>query len=412
MLRNRLGYVVIALVLAVVTAPVAAAAHVAGPAPATLRASLPAPPQADPFYTPPDPLPDVEPGTVLRSRPVGVRALLFPVPVAAHQVLYRSTGARGEPNAVSGTVLVPRSPWAGSGPRPLVSYAIGTHGFGDQCAPSYQLRLGIDPEVFLMGQALARGWAVAVTDYEGLGTPGPHTYTAGRSQGRAVLDAARSALALPEAGLAAASPVGIWGYSQGGQSAGWAGQLHPEYAPELDVRGVAPGGTPADLEAVLRFVDGGPGSGLALAAAVGLSATYPELPFQEILTAEGRRAAAAVPTQCVAETTSRYAFRTVGSFTTVPDPASLPEWQAVLAENRLGAVAPDAPVLLYHGTADELVPIGQADVLRGEWCGQGVDILWRPLPLNGHIAGAANGAPGVVAWLGDRFAGLPAPENC
>jgi len=41
------------------------------------------------------------PGTVLRSRPVDVRRLVLPVRVAARQVLYRSTTARGGPDAVS-----------------------------------------------------------------------------------------------------------------------------------------------------------------------------------------------------------------------------------------------------------------------------------------------------------------------
>ena len=39
--------------------------------------------------------------------------------------------------------------------------------------------------------ALQQGYAVAVSDYQGLGTPGPHTYMVGQSMGRAVLDMAR-----------------------------------------------------------------------------------------------------------------------------------------------------------------------------------------------------------------------------
>jgi len=406
---RAVGVGVVIALGAAAAALMSTAAPAATGAPAVVEV-VPAP-QDDPFYTPPDPLPDVEPGTVLRSRPVSVRALALPVPVDAWQLLYRSTTARGAADAVSGTVLVPRSPWR-DGPRPLVSYAVGTHGFAPQCAPSYQLRVGTEPELGLVSQALARGWAVVMTDYEGLGTPGPHTYTAGLSSGRAVLDAARAALRLPAAGLSPTAPVGIWGYSQGGQAAGWAGELHPTYAPELDVRGVAPGGTPADPEAVARHIDGGPASGLALAGALGLATAYPDLPFESILTEEGRAAVAAIQTQCVAETTSRYAFRTVASYTTEPDPAGLPEWQAVLEINHLGRNAPAVPVLLYHGTADELVPFGQAAELRADYCERDVTLTWRPLPLASHVNGAGVGAPIAVSWLSDRFADRPAPDSC
>ena len=35
----------------------------------------------------------------------------------------------------------------------------------------------------MMSMALARGWALAITDYQGLGTPGDHTYMVGRALG-------------------------------------------------------------------------------------------------------------------------------------------------------------------------------------------------------------------------------------
>jgi hypothetical protein len=121
---------------------------------------------------------------------------LLPAPVRAWQLLYRSTSATGDPNAVSGTLLVPPTPWT-DGPRPLVTCAVGTHGIGDSCAPSYKLRTGTENEIALISQALFKGWAVVLTDYEGLGTPGTHTYATGQSEGRTVLDAARAASKVP-----------------------------------------------------------------------------------------------------------------------------------------------------------------------------------------------------------------------
>ena len=89
------------------------------------------------FYEPPSPLPDGRPGDVIRAEPV--EAYVVPgvrLRVRAWRVLYRSTSAVGEPTAVSGTVLIPRTPLEGGrGPRPLIGYAIGTHGIGDAAAP-------------------------------------------------------------------------------------------------------------------------------------------------------------------------------------------------------------------------------------------------------------------------------------
>jgi hypothetical protein len=40
---------------------------------------------------------------------------------------------------------------------------------------------------------VARGFAIVMTDYQGLGTPGLHTYVARVPQADAMLDAARAA---------------------------------------------------------------------------------------------------------------------------------------------------------------------------------------------------------------------------
>ncbi|MPY81261.1 MAG: prolyl oligopeptidase family serine peptidase [Actinophytocola sp.] len=384
----------------------------ATPAPQPAAMQQTPPPQDDPFYTPPDPLPDVAPGTVLRSRQIDVSSNGFSVPVNAWQVLYRSTSATFDPNAVSGTVIVPEQEWSGEGERPVVSYAVGTHGLGPTCAPSYKLATGSEQEFSLFSQALNRGWAVAVTDYEGLGTPGPHTYVAGRSLGHAMLDAARAAARLPDAGLNDAAPIGLWGYSEGGFATGWAAQRAADYAPELNVAGSAVGAAPADMETMANLHDGGPASGLVLAAAVGLARAYPDAPFDEILTDEGKQMAAEISTQCVEEFSSRYAFRSLASYTTVDDPMALPEWQRVLDDIRLGGTTPQTPAMIYHSPTDELVTFDQAITLNRAWCAGGGTVQLQPAVVGDHVVGAVTGAPLAVDYLGGRFTGQQAPDTC
>nr|WP_243859262.1 lipase family protein [Amycolatopsis arida] len=351
---------------------------------------------------------------MLRQRQVDVYAeplRVLPAPVRAWQLLYRSTSATGEPNAVSGILLVPPVPWS-NGPRPLVAYAVGTHGLGDSCAPSYRLATGTENEVVLIAQALTRGWAVVLTDYEGLGTPGTHTYATGQSEGRALLDAARAAQRVPEAGLAADGPVGLFGYSQGGQAVAFAAELHPSYAPELRVAGAAPGGVPADLVEVAKFNDGGPAFGLVIGAATGLATAYPDVPFEEILNDRGRALVERVKEACTVELGAAAPFGRLAQFTTVPDPLDDPRWQARLAENRAGQHAPSAPVFLYHGTLDELIPYRVGRDLRDRYCDRGATVRWQPIPLAEHIAGVAAGGPIAMEWLGQRFAGAPVVDSC
>ena len=78
-------------------------------------------------------------------------------------------------------------------------------------------------------------------------------------------------------------------------------------------------------------------------------------------------------------------FGHLNDLTTVPDMIKDPRWQARLAENRLGAPRPTAPVLLYHGTADELIPFQVGEELRDRLCGLGASVQWQPVPLAGHI---------------------------
>ncbi|WP_434594644.1 lipase family protein [Streptomyces sp. A5-4] len=324
-------------------------------------------------------------------------------------ITYRSSTAKGAPNVVSGTVIVPKD--GREGPRPLVTYAVGTVGLADQCAPSAGFPKGTTVEANLINQAVLRGWAVAVTDYEGLGTPGDHTYTVGRAEGQAVLDAARAALRHPEAGLSKDSPVGIMGYSQGGQASSWAAELHDSYAPELKVEGTATGGVPADLLKVADFNDGNIGAGLILMAATGQDAAFPELKLDSYLNDKGREYVDFMKKNCVAVDTVAGLFQRI-SDVTVKNPLAEPDWQQRLNESKLGSHAPDHPVYLYHGGLDELIPYDVGKQLRADWCAQGAKVQWRSHPVLGHIGGVTVGAFPAMDWLGDRFAGRPTNGNC
>ena len=383
-----------------------------GPAATPVSAAAPSPGD-DAFYTPPSPLPAGAPGDVIRSRPSTF--FLDPLRLAAApadvwQILYRSTTALGQPTAVSGTVLVPRTPFAG--PRPIVAYAPGTQGWGDQCAPSKEMAGGTFDEAFAVSNLLNRGWAVVVTDYPGLGTPGDETYGVGIPEGYAVLDSLRAASRLGAAGLDRSAPVAIEGYSQGGGAADWAAQLQAAYAPELGLAGVAGGGTPANLQAVAANINGSLFFAFLAGSAIGFNAAYPSLDLPALLTDEGRAALARLDTECQLTALVEFAGQRIEDFTVDhTNPISRPDWTAVVDSNNLGGIGPAVPLLEYHGLFDEVIPYRVETTLHDQYCASGVRTRLSTY-LTGHALTQEVAQRDVVGWLGDRLAGVPAAGDC
>ncbi|HEX3491650.1 MAG TPA: lipase family protein, partial [Streptosporangiaceae bacterium] len=316
----------------------------------------------------------------------------------------------GAATAVSGTLLVPDAAYQGT--RPVVAYASGTQGWGDQCAPSREMAAGNFDEQFAVSNLLAKGWAVVVTDYPGLGTPGDETYNVGIPEGYAVLDALRAATLVPGAGLDPAARMGIEGYSQGGGAADWAAQLQPRYAPGLHLTGAAAGGTPANLQAVENNINGSPFFAFLAGSAIGFNAAYPKLDLPAELTARGKAALAKLDTMCQVQGLLRFAFRRIQDYTVgAINPASQPKWRAVLDDNNLGKLAPRVPLLQYHGLIDEVIPWKVEVALHRQYCALGVTTQLTGFPGD-HVLAQVEAQGDVVRWLADRFAGRPAPSNC
>ncbi len=425
-MKNRMwwaaGLSVAALVVCAATAPFAAAEP------------------AD-FYTPPTELPAGDNGDLIRSEPtpllLSVPGSNGPWPATATKIMYRSEDATGAPVAVTGTYLEPTNPWTGQGARPLVASAVGTHGQGDQCAPSKLFNTGLEyrfPTDVMVGyesiwvnMLLLNGIAVVVTDYDGLGTPGDHTYVNRAAEAHAVLDSVRAAQQLPNTSIPDNGPVGLWGYSQGGGAAAAATELKPSYAPELDLKGTYAGAPPADLEATLEQIDGTFLTGLIGYALNGIVAQYPDV--EPLLDAEindrGRAMLAATKNQCVGETGLQFAFQKTSEFTKSGESLSvvldrLPVAQGILAEQKIGNLTPTSPVLIQHGRADDIVPFGQGQELAREWCSNGATVQFSvnelpsvaPGVALGHLAPYITGTPESIGYMIDRFNNVPAPSNC
>nr|WP_257957044.1 lipase family protein [Nocardioides sp. B-3] len=203
--------------------------------------------------------------------------------------MYTSSDRNDTQIPVTGQLVVPNKARTGTGPRPLVAYAVGTRGLADNCAPS---RLsdggGLEYENIFIAGLLSRGYAIVVTDYRGLGTPGVHTYMSREVRGRAVLDSVRAALAVPNTGLTTSTPIAITGYSQGGGAAASAAEIASSYAPELTIAGVATGGVPGDLLATADKLDGTLTVGFMGYAVAGVGEGSYGIDINSFLNAKGR----------------------------------------------------------------------------------------------------------------------------
>jgi fermentation-respiration switch protein FrsA (DUF1100 family) len=375
---------------------------------ATAQLMLVSPPRrrsagAEDFYVPPAPLPAGAPGEIIRAEPID--AYLVPgirLRTRAWRILYRSTSATGEPTAVSGTILLPGG--RANRVRPLIGYAIGTHGLGDAAAPSRLLPRGLEWEAGLMALALARGWALAITDYEGLGTPGDHVYMVGRALGPNVLDAMRAARALSPSELPADGPAAIIGYSEGGAAAGWAAQLQPSYAPDVPLAGVVAGAAAADVESAGPDLDGSVFSFFIAYGGIGYAAAYPELDLDSYLTPMARARIGALRQSSVLQAMLWGPRHIHASELTEPNVLELPAWRRRLRENRLGLIAPAAPVLLHHARRDQIVSFTQSEGLLDRWRGIGADVRLH-VTRGGvdHVSGAVAGTPVGLDWLARRL---------
>src|SRR4051812_9872311 len=258
----------------------AVGAVLAGLLAAPAAAAPPAGPAGLSFYAPPAAKVGGAHGSLIWARRVTTGKI--PSVGRSWLVLYRSVSPKGKTVPVSGIVTLPNRPAPKAG-WPVVSWAHGTTGIADVCAPSRML--GAAPNFYTrslggeMDGWLRRGYAVAQTDYQGLGTPGMHPYLIGRSEGRSVIDIVGAARVLDK--RVGKRWVAI-GHSQGGHAVLWAAALAPAYAAKLHLAGalpLAPASHTGEEGALIDSVQGNPFGGLpaligaAAAADAGLSAS-------------------------------------------------------------------------------------------------------------------------------------------
>lgn len=348
------------------------------------------------------------PGSLIRAEPMRGA----PLDANAHKVLYRSTGLKGEPIAVSGIVVIPAGD-APVGGRPVVAWAHPTSGIVPRCAPSlahfaFQSMPGLR-------DLIARGYIVTATDYPGLGTAGPHPYLIGRSEGRAVLDSVRAARAV--AGAEAGLRFAVWGHSQGGQAALFAGMLAAIYAPELVPVGIAAAAPATDLPTLLRDDFATDGGRNLTAMALWSWRQLFEVSTDGVIDPQAETAVDALANECI-ESAYDIVQRHFSQapleqrFLDVKDITAIEPWRTLLEQNSPGTLPPTLPILLAQGDADTLVRPAVTQAYAARLCAAGSKLRLLVMPGTGHRTAAHDAVAAALDWISDRFADRPVPDDC
>lgn len=299
-------------------------------------------------------------GTLIARVPLD-RELWVDAAADAHRFLYATTNQRG-PGAVSTAALfLPRSAPPADG-WPVIAWAHGTVGLGDDATPSAQPQS--ERQQFYLGHWLDRGYAVVASDYAGLGTPGLMSYLNGRVEAHNLIDSVQAARGL---GFPLAAKWALVGQSQGAGAAMNGARFATEFGGgyELDLRGVVATGTPANIEGVTQFLGPTfppfrlPPATTTYTAYIlaGFRDARSDLDIDGLLSAEGRRIVG------LAETLSLYDLRetvrgaAVRTWVTKPL-RSIPGVYPALREYMSTPVSGyDRPIFLGHGLTDIDVPI-------------------------------------------------------
>lgn len=358
-------------------------------------------PTGDAFYQPQVPLPAGKPGALIRALPIAA-----PAGARAWRVLSHTTSIAGQDTALSGVVVAPDGPTPKGG-RPIVTWAHGTTGLGDSCAPSKADDAA--SRIPLVNDLLAAGYVVAATDYQGLGTPGVHPYLVGESEGRAVLDTARVARHLP---TGAGRRVLIAGHSQGGHAALFASEIASKYAPELKVLGTAAGSPVTDVQQFLELTASSPfTAGFLVMGVQGYVVAYPELAQVPLLTESAAARASIAVDRCASDTLIAYAGDAPGSIFR-SDPNQVELWREKMRASSPGNRRAAAPIMVWEGSIDTLTPATLVAPYVPKACAQGSVVEYREYEGadHGSVLGAA--AHDILQFFAARLARETPKSSC
>ncbi|AEF42387.1 Putative exported lipase [Hoyosella subflava DQS3-9A1] len=344
-------------------------------------------------------------GILLAAHPLDERRMI-PGSGEAYRILYSTPDQHGNPALSTGAVYLPASPPPDGGFK-LIAYGHGTVGLGDHCAPSARTE---DPDTgaYLTGW-LREGYALVITDYQGLGTPGVHPYLHGMTEASSIVNSVR---ALDQMALPVSREWALIGHSQGGHAALFTSRFAQQIDADVAARllgtvALAPG---VNVERLVRLAHPELPAGLppglivyALLIMAGMRETYPDVPIGEYLTPRGRELLDLTLVRCTRPV--RDAVTGLHPREILARPlAEIPGIEDLVAEYL--AVPTDgytAPVLVAQGLADLAVPAPLVLSFTAEMAARSQPVELVVHPAADHLSLLADSREEVAAFLARLF---------
>lgn len=327
------------------------------------------------------------------------------------RIVYRSTsGIDDSPTEVSGVVAIP----PGQPPKggwPIISFGHGTTGVLNKCAPS---RFPTLPgNGFMMQAMVLNGFAVTMTDYQGLGVPGYyHPFLDAKTFGNNMIDAVRAA---KRVGADLSNQWVAFGHSLGGMAAWAAADRAGTYGQGLDLMGTLAMAPAADMAGLADAAWNGTLTADQRVAMVfvlqSLSWSHPDLDLDRY-----RRGYTAEHwdqlLDCLPPNLDD--ILTVRSKMTNADlkpetPVDRDRLRDLLAQMALPQNKLTTPMMVVYGTQDTLVDLPWFEQAVSRACAQGDRIQIEKSIGQGHSdLDSSYGLP----WLRDRLTGQEIPDSC
>jgi hypothetical protein len=336
------------------------------------------------------------PGTVLAGAPAPLPPELAPL-ATAKRISYVSTGVSGATVTVTGLILTPRTRTGRT-----VVWGHGSTGLADRCAPSGHPGVFWPEARAAIAGLLRHGWTVTAPDYQGLGTPGPHPYLIGGSEGRSMIDSVKAARRLDSR---LSTEYVVNGHSQGGQGALFAGELAPAYDGVLNLRGVVAIAPASNVDLLAPAIPGTPGQGYLVMALYGLAAVQPSFDPLTVLAPPARQRVPVLQSGCLLEILEK--FRSLPARDLLINGAlPQPVVDQLARYANPAQAAPSAPILLVQGTADEAVPYDiTAGPLLSRLRAYPQPVRFVPLRNETHDGAVFASVKLVADWIATRFTG-------
>ena len=394
-------------------------------------------PKDDRFYTygGSAALASIAPGTVLATRSIRYHILGVPTSLKTTQLLYRSTSQTGNPTVNVTSVI---QPFGQSDKTKVISYQSAYDSLNRNDQPSFAIAGGLtfggivpNVELAVFGLFLAQGYTVIVPDTEGQRAD----FAVGPEYGMNTLDSVRAAFNSPTVGLPGDAKIALLGYSGGAIASEWAAELAPTYAPDVNARmiGAAIGGVFVHPAHNLHYIEGTYfWAGVLPMALIGIARAF-EVDFTTYLSADGLKLFHDMQATSIANVLGQPKYWRLKWADLVkpayPTPESLPLFVTLANKLIMGTGGtPTIPLFIGQGAngdlewtpgnkpgigpGDGVMIAGDVRTLARTYCENGTDVQYEQYDLLSHVTSVGMWLLQAIAWITDRFAGQPAPNNC